>query len=137
MILPDILFYAKLITELVDWSTDAKSVPSWATTDTACGIWQFATHAYPILYASFLLAIVFHAFVTLFLDYSGGYELRIKRFLVVIFIAICTIIALIVAPSAFYGKAKWRRVFHLRVRVHPLALARYPYFHETLFYFYS
>ena len=106
MILPDILFYAKLITELVDWSTDAHSVPSWAATDTACGIWQFATHAYPILYASFLLAIVFHAFVTLFLDYSGGYEERIKKCLVIIFLVIVTIITLIVAPSAFYAKAK-------------------------------
>ena len=106
MLLPDILFYGKIITELVDWSADAKSVPSWATSDTACGIWQFATHAYPIFYASFLLAIVFHAFVTLFLDYSGGYEERIKKCLVVIFLAICTIITLIVAPSGFYGKAK-------------------------------
>ena len=106
MLLPDILFYGKIITELVDWSADAKSVPSWATSDTACGIWQFATHAYPIFYASFLLAIVFHAFVTLFLDYSGGYEERIKKCLVVIFLAICIIITLIVAPSGFYGKAK-------------------------------
>ena len=106
MLLPDILFYGKIITELVDWSADAKSVPSWATSDTACGIWQFATHAYPIFYASFLLAIVFHAFVTLFLDYSGGYEERIKKCLVVIFLAICVIITLIVAPSGFYGKAK-------------------------------
>jgi len=106
MLLPDILFYAKVITELVDWSADAKAVPSWATSDTACGLWQFATHAYPIFYAAFLLAIVFHAFVTLFLDYSGGYEERIKRYLVVIFLAICVIITLIVAPSGFYGKAK-------------------------------
>merc|ERR1719412_775086 len=106
MLLPDILFYAKLITELVDWSADAKSIPSWATSDTSCGLWQFASHAYPIFYASFLLAIVFHAFVTLFLDYSGGYEERIKRYLVIMFLAICTIITLIVAPSGFYGKAK-------------------------------
>ena len=106
MLLPDLLFYSKIITELVDWSADAKSVPSWATSDTACGLWQFATHSYPIFYASFLLAIVFHAFVTLFLDYSGGYEERIKRCLVLIFLAICTIITLIVAPSGFYGKAK-------------------------------
>ena len=106
MLLPDILFYAKVITELVDWSADAKAVPSWATSDTACGLWQFATHAYPIFYSAFLLAIVFHAFVTLFLDYSGGYEERIKRYLVVIFLAICVIISLIVAPSGFYGKAK-------------------------------
>merc|ERR1719412_2938941 len=106
MLLPDILFFAKIITELVDWSADAKSVPSWAASDTSCGLWQFATHAYPIVYASFLLAIVFHAFVTLFLDYSGGYEERIKRGLVGIFLAICTVISLIVAPSGFYGKAK-------------------------------
>ena len=106
MILPDLLFYAKVITELVDWSADAKAVPSWATSDTACGLWQFASHAYPIFYAAFLLAIVFHAFVTLFLDYSGGYEERIKRYLVIMFLAICVIITLIVAPSGFYGKAK-------------------------------
>jgi len=106
MILPDLLFYAKVITELVDWSADAKAVPSWATSDTACGLWQFASHAYPIFYAAFLLAIVFHAFVTLFLDYSGGYEERIKRYLVIMFLAICVTITLIVAPSGFYGKAK-------------------------------
>ena len=47
MIVPDLIFYVKVIAELVDWSVDAGAVPSWASTDAACGLWQFASHAYP------------------------------------------------------------------------------------------
>ena len=42
---------------------------------------QFGTHLYPLLYSFFLVAIVYHAFVTLFLDYSGSYEERARRWL--------------------------------------------------------
>ena len=71
MLLPDLVFYCKLILELVDWGSRS---PSWAQSDGSCAAWQFATHWYPIAYSVLLLAIVYHAFVTLFLDYSGGYE---------------------------------------------------------------
>ena len=47
MVLPDLIFYVKVVVELVDWSVDAKDVPSWAASDAACGMWQFASHAYP------------------------------------------------------------------------------------------
>ena len=42
---------------------------------------QFGTHLYPMLYSFLLVAIVYHAFVTLFLDYSGSYEERARRWL--------------------------------------------------------
>ena len=44
-------------------------------------ILQFGTHLYPLLYSFLLVAIVYHAFVTLFLDYSGSYEERARRWL--------------------------------------------------------
>ena len=100
------IFYIKVITELVDWSVDAEAVPSWATSDVACGLWQFASHVYPIFYAAILIAIVYHALVTLFMDYSGGYEERIKRYLPLILMAICTIVVFVAAPSGFFGKAQ-------------------------------
>ena len=70
-----------MVAELVEWSVESERVPSWASSDSACGFWQFASHVYPVFYAAFLLAVVYHALVTLFMDYSGGYEDRVKRVL--------------------------------------------------------
>ena len=50
-------------------------------------ILQFGTHLYPLLYSFLLVAIVYHAFVTLFLDYSESYEERARRWLPV---SLCT-----------------------------------------------
>ena len=36
-LLPDIVFYAKLVVELVDWGADR---PAWARSDWSCGLWQ-------------------------------------------------------------------------------------------------
>ena len=105
LIVADVVFYVKVITELVDWTLDAKGIPSWSSSDGACGLWMFSTHFYPILYAAVLLAIVYHSLVTLFLDYSGGYEEKIRKFFPGILIAILVVVTLIVAPSGFYGKS--------------------------------
>jgi hypothetical protein len=40
----------------------------------SCGIWQFGTHVYPLLYSSLLTAIVYHAFILLYMDHTGKYE---------------------------------------------------------------
>ncbi len=40
----------------------------------SCGIWQFGTHVYPLLYSSILTAIVYHAFILLYMDHTGKYE---------------------------------------------------------------
>ncbi len=40
----------------------------------SCGMWQFGTHVYPLLYSSLLTAIVYHAFILLYMDHTGKYE---------------------------------------------------------------
>lgn len=102
MMVPDIIFYIKVIVELTDWTTD---IPAWATTNKSCGMWQFASHVYPILYSFLLTAIVYHAFITLFLDHSGKYESRCRRLLPLILIAMVFFIASVCAPSAFYSRS--------------------------------
>jgi hypothetical protein len=37
-------------------------------------MWQFGTHVYPLLYSSLLTAIVYHAFILLYMDHTGKYE---------------------------------------------------------------
>ena len=74
--------------------------------DWACGLWQFSSHYPPILYSCFLIAIVYHAFITLFLDYSGGYEDQAKKLYPLILIVIVIICTIISAPSGFFGHAK-------------------------------
>ena len=74
--------------------------------DWACGLWQFSSHCPPIFYSSFLLAIVYHAFITLFLDYSGGYEDKAKRFYPAILFSIVAICTIISAPSGYFGQAR-------------------------------
>lgn len=104
MILPDVVFYAKLVAELVNsWGT---SVPAWASSNWACGMWQFATHLYPLLYSTLLLAVVYHAFITLFLDYSGGYEEMAKKCFPIIISSLVVLCTLVAAPSGFFGKSK-------------------------------
>jgi hypothetical protein len=64
---------------------------------------QFGTHLYPLLYSFILLAIVYHAFVTLFLDYSGSYEERCRKWLPVLIGTIVLIAAFMAAPSGMYS----------------------------------
>ena len=61
---------------------------------------------FPVFYAAFLLAITYHALVTLFMDYSGGYEERIKRLLPLVVTAITFLVVIVTAPSGFFGKAR-------------------------------
>jgi len=99
-LLPDVIFYTKLVVELVDWGAER---PAWAKSDWSCGLWQFGTHLYPLLYSFLLVAIVYHAFVTLFLDYSGSYEERARRWLPALIAAICAVGMVLATPSAFYA----------------------------------
>jgi len=80
--------------------------PNFYLSDWACGLWQFSTHFPPIFYSSFLIGVVYHAFITLFLDYSGGYEERAKRLYPLILLVITTICTIIAAPSGYFGVAK-------------------------------
>lgn len=52
------------------------------------------------------MAIVYHAFITLFLDYSGGYEDKAKKFYPVILAVLITLCTIIIAPSGFFGHAR-------------------------------
>ena len=36
-LLPDVIFYTKLVVELVDWGAEQ---PAWAKSDWSCGLWQ-------------------------------------------------------------------------------------------------
>ena len=42
-LLPDLVFYTKLIVELMDWDRE-DHIPRWATSQWTCGLWQFGTH---------------------------------------------------------------------------------------------
>ncbi len=64
---------------------------------------QYGTHLYPLLYSFLLLAIIYHAFVTLFLDYSGSYEEKCRRLLPLIIGAIVVVAAVMAAPSGIYS----------------------------------
>lgn len=103
MIVPDLIFYTKLIVELMNWGSP---IPLWASSDTLCGLWQFATHAYPIVYSCLLVAIVYHSFIALFLDYTGQYEKVTRRWLPLILVGVFFLLGVVVAPSGFYGRAK-------------------------------
>ena len=103
LIVPDILFYVKLITELIHWdSTD----PGWAASDWGCGLWQFASHLYPLTYSATLTAVLYHAFITLFLDYKGDYERNCRKYLPLILLALSFLLSVICASSGFYSQAR-------------------------------
>ncbi len=107
MLLPDLLFYAKLIMELMDWgghNENDDDESHWAKGQAACSFWQFCSHLAPLLYSVLLLAVVYHAFVTLFLDYSGGYEQSSRRMLPLIIAALIVPCVFVAAPSAFYSR---------------------------------
>ena len=103
MIVPDIMFYIKLITELIHWDTDN---PSWASTDWSCGLWQFSTHLYPVMYSFILVSIMFHALITLYMDYKGDYEKSCRKYLPLILIGISFFLSVICSSSGFYSRAK-------------------------------
>lgn len=102
LIIPDVLFYVKIIVELTDYGDN---VPAWASTDQVCGTWQWVGHVYPMLYSFTLTAIIYHAFITLFMDNLGQYEIRCGRLLPLILIAMYFVIAVITAPSAIYARS--------------------------------
>ena len=102
-LIPDVVFYLKLVSELVNWDSPD---PSWAQNDWSCGLWQFASHWYPLLYAVLLLAIVYHAFLTLFLDCTGRYEEKCRNNVYLVVLALVSVTAFIVTPSAIYSTAK-------------------------------
>ena len=103
LVLPDILFYIKLITELIHWDS---ADPGWATSDWSCGLWQFASHLYPLAYSVTLTAILYHAFITLYMDYKGDYEKSCRKYLPLILLAVIFFLSVICASSGFYSRAR-------------------------------
>ena len=103
LVLPDLLFYVKLITELIHWDS---SDPGWATSDWSCGLWQFASHLYPLAYSVTLTAILYHAFISLYLDYKGDYEASCRKYLPLLLIAMSFLLSVICASSGFYSRAR-------------------------------
>ena len=103
LIIPDIIFYIKLITELIHWDTRN---PTWSSSDWSCGLWQFATHLYPVLYSFLLIAIIYHALITLYMDYKGDYEKSCRKYLPLILVALLLFLSVVCASSAFYARAK-------------------------------
>ena len=103
MLIPDLIFYSKLVVELMNWG---EPDPSWARNNWSCALWQYATHLYPILYSVLILAIVYHAFITLFLDYSGSYEDKSKKFFPIILSSLVITCCFITAPSALYSETR-------------------------------
>ena len=103
LLVPDILFYIKLITELLHW--DARD-PEWAASDWSCGLWQFATHLYPLVYSFMMVAVMFHAFITLYMDYKGDYEKSCRKYLPLILLAVAFFLSVVCASSGFYSRAR-------------------------------
>jgi len=101
MVIPDCIFYTKVIVELMNWDLAA---PSWAEDDLSCGVWQFAAHLHPLLYSYLLVAIVYHAFVALFLDTRGHYERSTRRLLPLLIVGLTVGLSLVCAPSALYSR---------------------------------
>ena len=47
-LVPDVIFYTKLVVELVDWGAER---PAWAKSDWSCGLWQVrACHSFQHAY---------------------------------------------------------------------------------------
>ena len=103
LLVPDILFYIKLITELLHW--DSRD-PEWAASDWSCGLWQFATHLYPLVYSFMMVAVMFHAFITLYMDYKGDYEKSCRKYLPLILLAVAFFLCVVCASSGFYSRAR-------------------------------
>ena len=103
LLVPDVLFYIKLITELLHW--DAQD-PEWAASDWSCGLWQFATHLYPLVYSFMMVAVMFHAFITLYMDYKGDYEKSCRKYLPLILLAVAFFLSVVCASSGFYSRAR-------------------------------
>merc|ERR1712130_1005864 len=101
MVIPDCIFYTKVIVELMNWD---QAAPTWAEDDVSCGVWQFATHLHPLLYSYLLVAIVYHAFVALFLDTRGHYERSTRRLLPLLLVGLTVGMSLVCAPSALYSR---------------------------------
>lgn len=101
MVIPDSIFYTKVIVELMSWDLAA---PAWARDAVSCGVWQFVSHLHPLLYSYLLVAIVYHAFVQLFMDTRGRYERHTRRILPLLLLGLTVVLGLICAPSALYSR---------------------------------
>jgi hypothetical protein len=93
----------------VNWNDP---IPSWSKHNWACGLWQFSSHFYPLLYSALLTAVAYHAFLTLFIDYSGSYEERCKKVFPLIFSAMIVVVGLVVAPAGFFAKSRFNIFIH-------------------------
>ena len=60
-------------------------------------MWQFAAHLHPLLYSYLLVAIVYHAFVALFLDTRGHYERTTRRLLPLLLVGLTVGMSLVSA----------------------------------------
>jgi len=101
MVVPDAIFYIKVIVELMSWDSASAS---WTRSSSSCGAWQFGAHLHPLLHSYLVVATVYHAFVTLFLDTRGAYERGARRLLPLLLGGLAACLALVAAPSALYSR---------------------------------
>ena len=64
------------------------------------------SHLYPLTYSATLTAVLYHAFITLFLDYKGDYERNCRKYLPLILLALSFLLSVICASSGFYSQAR-------------------------------
>lgn len=102
LLLPDCIFYTKVIMELINWGV---LTPVWAGDSTWCGLWQFLSHLQPLLYSSLLVGTVYQAFIRLFMDTHSVYEASTRRFFPLLLLSITVGLAMVSAPSWLYAKA--------------------------------
>ena len=92
------------------------AAPSWAEDDLSCGVWQFAAHLHPLLYSYLLVAIVYHAFVALFLDTRGHYERSTRRLLPLLLVGLTVGMSLVstcFTCQTLFLMSKWTFVGHI------------------------
>ena len=77
---------------------------SWTRSPSSCGAWQFGAHLHPLLHSYLVVATVYHAFVTLFLDTRGAYERGARQLLPLLLLGLAAGLALVAAPSALYSR---------------------------------
>ena len=91
-----------------------QAAPSWTEDDLSCGFWQFASHLHPLLYSYLLVAIVYHAFVALFLDTRGHYERSTRRLLPLLIVGLTVGMSLVRIISPFFSlwktKPSWFKI---------------------------
>jgi len=103
MIFPDLALHARVCLEAAAWGD---SRPDWASSRGACAFWQFCAHWSPMAHAALLSVIVYHAFVSLYLDHDGFHERAFRRLASLALAAVLVPTLFFASPSAINSRVR-------------------------------